>query len=540
MGANIPLPALDIKTPQQPDMLGQYGKLVALQNAQQQHQMGGIQLQQAQQGLKDQQGIADWYKTIDPKDPNAFDPAAIGKKLADSGVSGVGILNVQGKMLEQRKNFAAMNKEELANREEVSNNIHSGLNGVIGETDPNKRAQSLTPLINTAAQNKIIPPETAQQLLANPGALTDDQVKSFQRGLGVSAAFARSVAQQQQADTGAQHLKLQQPILEAEALQKQLQVSAKPLADAFASGGIDAYRAALGDLKYNVASQFPATPKSADEIMQGGMTPHEQATLKSNTNVDAAWIAQFTKENGRPPSTGELSVYNQSKRPVNNIMTATDAKDIADAIQNGDQPPTLSGLYRNAGPVRAELARRGVPLAKMEMDWKATQKYISTLNGPQQVRMQQAITTASDSLDKIEGLYKEWQQIAPTSGFKILNKASLTAMKNLPGRPGTVATQLDAQINDLASEIGNVYMGGNSPTDQALKMGQSNLKAEWNDQTFQEGLKQTKLNLAIRKNSMTHGMPAGLSGTINYAPQQAPTTDSPTISFIRQALSKSH
>src|SRR3954468_6995222 len=87
-----------------------------------------------------------------------------------------------------------------------------------------------------------------------------------------------------------------------------------------------------------------------------------------------------------------------------NLMTQNDAKDIADAIENGDQPPTLQGLYRNAGPVRAELARRGVPMAKMETDWKATQKYVGTLNGSQQVRLRQAIETASDSVDKIDQL----------------------------------------------------------------------------------------------------------------------------------------
>ena len=64
MGANIPLPALDIKTPQQPDMLGQYGKLVALQNAQQQGQMqkqqmqmGGLELQQKQMEVQSQTAI---------------------------------------------------------------------------------------------------------------------------------------------------------------------------------------------------------------------------------------------------------------------------------------------------------------------------------------------------------------------------------------------------------------------------------------------------------------------------------------------------
>lgn len=205
-----------------------------------------------------------------------------------------------------------------------------------------------------------------------------------------------------------------------------------------------------------------------------------------------------------------LDQSKRASRPVINNMSGSDAKDIADAIESGDQPPTLTGLYKNAGPVRAELARRGVPLAKMETDWKATQKYLGTLNGTQQVRLRQAISTASDSLDKIDSLYAEWQKVAPTSGVKLFNKVTLASAKQLPGRAGAVATALDAQIADLTSELGNVYMGGNSPTDHSLGLAAKNLSSDWNQQTFEEGVKQARANIKIRQNSILHAMPAGV------------------------------
>lgn len=59
MGAGIPLPALDIKTPQQPDLLEKYGQLQQLRNAQQEQQqraqMAPLQVQSAQLGLQSQQ-----------------------------------------------------------------------------------------------------------------------------------------------------------------------------------------------------------------------------------------------------------------------------------------------------------------------------------------------------------------------------------------------------------------------------------------------------------------------------------------------------
>ena len=59
-----------------------------------------------------------------------------------------------------------------------------------------KRAAAITPLIQTAAQNRLIQPQAAQQLLQNPGAVTDDQLKQFQHGLTVSAAFTTAAARQ--------------------------------------------------------------------------------------------------------------------------------------------------------------------------------------------------------------------------------------------------------------------------------------------------------------------------------------------------------
>jgi hypothetical protein len=216
--SSIPLPALDIRGPQQQsDPVEQYARLLQLKNQmqnqplqnqalQQQVQGGGLQLQQQQQALKDQQGIASWYKNIDTSDPDAFNPTKVGKALANSGVSGTGILNVQGKLLDQLKSKAALSKDQIANQQELSNNLYSQIGSVIGETDPAKRVAALTPLIQTAAQNGVIQPQQAQQILANPGAITDDQLKQFQHGLGISAAFLKSAAASKEADTTQQKL----------------------------------------------------------------------------------------------------------------------------------------------------------------------------------------------------------------------------------------------------------------------------------------------------------------------------------------------
>ena len=217
--STIPLPALDVRPPAPPEnQLDQYSRLLQLKNAQQMIplelqqrqqgiQSGQLQIQQEQQAVKDQQGIANWYKSFDPNDPNSTDPIAVGRSLAQSGVSGAGIMKVQQGILQQRQTLATLTKDQLANQQTVSDNLANGVNGIIGETDPVKRAAAITPLIQTAAQNRLIQPQAAQQLLQNPGAVTDDQLKQFQHGLTVSAAFTQAAARSQQAQNSALELK---------------------------------------------------------------------------------------------------------------------------------------------------------------------------------------------------------------------------------------------------------------------------------------------------------------------------------------------
>lgn len=202
-----------------------------------------------------------------------------------------------------------------------------------------------------------------------------------------------------------------------------------------------------------------------------------------------------------------------------NTVVSGDVKEIASGIERGDLPPSLKGLYRNAAGVEAQLARDGYNLQRAESDWNATQKHLATMNGPQQERLRQAVSFTTESLPIIDNLYSSWLKTGLPMGFKEYNRAALTAAKSLPGQAGSIATRLDNQINDLTSELGTVYKGGNSSTDESLKLAASNLKGEWNPQTFHDSIEQVKQNLKIRKNSIDHSQAAGVSSDSPYTPK---------------------
>ena len=198
----------------------------------------------------------------------------------------------------------------------------------------------------------------------------------------------------------------------------------------------------------------------------------------------------------------------------------SEVSDIGDAVIRGEQPPVLTGMGRaGAGKVRAYLARQGYNLAEAETDWRATQRFMATLNGPQQLRMRQAVNNAYHQIDVIEDLAKEWAEVAPQSGFRVLNKATLVAAANTPGRAGGVAQALLGQINDLTSELANVYMGGNSPTDHSMSLAAENLRADFNEDQFAKVFPLLRRNLKIRDNSMKSVGVAGVSGNSTYGHQ---------------------
>jgi len=205
----------------------------------------------------------------------------------------------------------------------------------------------------------------------------------------------------------------------------------------------------------------------------------------------------------------------------------SDIQEIAQGIINGNQPPDMKGLYSKSAAVRAELERQGYNLTKANQDWTATQKYLTTLNGSQQVRLRQAVDFASESLPVVEQLNDQWSR----SNFPILNKAQITAAKNgaLGPEAQQIATKIDSQISDLISELGTVYKGGNSSTDESLKLAAQQLSSDWSHDQLQSAIDLIKQNLRIRRNSLTA---AGVAGVTNNQYQPGASSDASALNDI--------
>lgn len=223
---------------------------------------------------------------------------------------------------------------------------------------------------------------------------------------------------------------------------------------------------------------------------------------------------------------------------VVNAGQASEAKDVADAIMRGEQPPDMKSLYRMAGPIKAELARSGYNLTNATLDWEATKKHVLALNSAQQLKLNQSVNALPELLDSVDALASQWKG----GQFPILNKANLTAAKN--GGYGddvaAVARKLDQQIADVNSDLGAVYMGGNSPTDHALKLASTALSGDWSEKVLHEMVSQARSNVNIRQNSMRNTGVAGASADNPYAakPTTQPAIPAGAPQWIRDSSGK--
>jgi hypothetical protein len=249
----------------------------------------------------------------------------------------------------------------------------------------------------------------------------------------------------------------------------------------------------------------------------------------------ASAILNRPRPGGVPPAgaPGTAPGPAQAGQPGPGGPPSSPVDDIAQAIIDGKQPPDTKGLFRAAAPIRAALAKRGFDLSTAQTDWAATQKHLATLNGPQQTRLMQAINTAGESLNNIEQLYNKWTKLGPASGIPLLNRVALAGAKQLPGEAGATARALEMNIADLTAELGNIYMGGNSPTDHALGLAKQNLSADWNEAQFKEAIGQARKNIQYRVNSIRNSGVIGASAGNKYAaPTQAGEAGSPPAAGV--------
>jgi len=187
--------------------------------------------------------------------------------------------------------------------------------------------------------------------------------------------------------------------------------------------------------------------------------------------------------------------------------TPEEIQQTAQGIISGKLPPDRK-YYRDTLRVDAELQKQGFNMSDASQEWKATQKFLSSVNSEKQVRLRQAISSVKDALGGLDTLNQEMAR----SNFAPLNKAQLAIQAN-SGNP--LATKFLGQINIIQDELGQVFMGGNSPTERALELAAQTLKGNWSQDQLKAAMDNVRANLGYRENAINHASVQGVGSKEN-------------------------
>jgi hypothetical protein len=161
--------------------------------------------------------------------------------------------------------------------------------------------------------------------------------------------------------------------------------------------------------------------------------------------------------------------------------TSGNARDIAEGIKAGEQPPTTTGLGRLAPQVRGLLAKDGFNLAKATQEWSAAQKQIQSLNGPQMTRYAGLANSVVNTIDEVKNLAEQMDNSGIAGGIPLLNRAKLATFIQAEGNSanGQLAARYLAGINTLKEEFANLAQGGYAPTESAWGLAEQQINGNY-------------------------------------------------------------
>jgi hypothetical protein len=200
MGGSIPLPALDVKPPQQPDVMGDMSKLMAMRGMMNQQQSQQQEMQLRQQQIQDEQATTAAMKNWDGKDYDQLSKAVLqngGSANAATSIQQHG-LTIKKMVSDIAKQDAETGSKKLETFIGVHKAIGDGLLGLENVPDDQLHARA-TALVQDYMKNGLMDSNTGQQALAGVQSTPDPQ--SLRDHIDVFAKAmmgAKAVAEQAQ------------------------------------------------------------------------------------------------------------------------------------------------------------------------------------------------------------------------------------------------------------------------------------------------------------------------------------------------------
>lgn len=202
--------------------------------------------------------------------------------------------------------------------------------------------------------------------------------------------------------------------------------------------------------------------------LQGKMEAEKE---KAATSTNPAQAAEMGLSPGQRAPLASLVSFRESKSKAA-AGGADDGSIMGEAIRKGLMQPTVLGtrMTQFNKPTFDYLAKSGYDLQKATLDYYGVQRWLSTLNGPQQTRLRQAIDAVQSQFGLIRSYNQQLRSLVPRGQIKALNNASIQLALNGAYGPqaADVAKQMGDQMHLVGTELAQVMSGGYSPLDKAI------------------------------------------------------------------------
>jgi len=248
----------------------------------------------------------------------------------------------------------------------------------------------------------------------------------------------------------------------------------------------------------------PATPPQAPPVappkagdLADYLSRKARELGKPVADLSSAETAKFTKEH--TDATQKTPILGG----MNALYADIDPKAIAAQIRVAQHPPDISQYGRPAAAaIASELAKKGpngeppFDLSRAQREWKAQLRLNATMNGAQQVRLDESIRSGLAMYDKVDELAKQWDGL----GIGPLSRINLAAARDGLKGPAaaSLANQLTGQIGQLTSDIATIEQGGLTPTNEARAVAEKSMQDWWGKGTILDMTAQGRYNMQIR------------------------------------------
>ena len=258
------------------------------------------------------------------------------------------------------------------------------------------------------------------------------------------------------------------------------------------------------------------------------------ATALGRNNMPI-YTAPIKPSASNDPAMAERMQEARTKGQLTALEESDVVNDNAKAIAEGKQVPEINRMSNLGAAIKSKLEKMGVDVTKLDLQWKAAQRHVMSMNSDRQNRFQGLGTSVVNTIDRLKETSRQMQ----LSGIAGFNQAKLFYLEQYRGNTpeGQLARQYISDVTTLKEEFAGLVTGGTAPHEAAFALANKQINEDFGWKNLGSGLDEVQKLINFRLTAMQNVPVQGLPGANPYipnVPQQSETAPPPTAPTLDQ------